>query len=109
MTLNCNKNEPAVTLERVNSARTALSDLYLEQLLQPKPKSEKVRGFREVIDSFFHFRGWRVTVVHISAFIAAWLLYISGFISVRRYLIAVVVGVHGEGWRCSGLFWCSPV
>lgn len=45
MTLKSNKNEPAVTLERVNSARTALSDLYLEQLLQNKPKSEKVRGF----------------------------------------------------------------
>lgn len=41
MTLNSNKNEPAVILERVNSARTALSDLYLEQLLQNKPKSEK--------------------------------------------------------------------
>lgn len=45
MTLNSNKNEPAVILERVNSARTALSDLYLEQLLQNKPKSDKVRGF----------------------------------------------------------------
>ncbi|XP_051955348.1 55 kDa erythrocyte membrane protein-like isoform X2 [Xyrauchen texanus] len=41
MTLNSNKNEPAVTLERVNSSRTALSDLYLEQLLQNKPKSDK--------------------------------------------------------------------
>ncbi|XP_067112913.1 55 kDa erythrocyte membrane protein [Osmerus mordax] len=41
MTLKSNKNEPAVRLERVNSARTALSDLYLEQLLQNKPKSEK--------------------------------------------------------------------
>ncbi|XP_070991519.1 55 kDa erythrocyte membrane protein-like [Oncorhynchus clarkii lewisi] len=41
MTLKSNKNEPAVTLERVNSARTALSDLYLEQLLQNKPKPEK--------------------------------------------------------------------
>ncbi|KAM6970768.1 55 kDa erythrocyte membrane protein [Aplochiton taeniatus] len=41
MTLKSNKNEPAVTLERVNSARTALSDLYLEQLLNNKPKSEK--------------------------------------------------------------------
>uniref|UniRef100_A0A8C2BWF3 Membrane protein, palmitoylated 1 n=1 Tax=Cyprinus carpio TaxID=7962 RepID=A0A8C2BWF3_CYPCA len=41
MTLNSNKNEPAVILERVNSARTALSDLYLEQLLQNKPKSDK--------------------------------------------------------------------
>ncbi|XP_064205677.1 55 kDa erythrocyte membrane protein [Anguilla rostrata] len=42
MTLKSNKNEPAVVFERVNSARTALSDLYLEQLLQNKPKSEKV-------------------------------------------------------------------
>ncbi|XP_035636671.1 55 kDa erythrocyte membrane protein-like [Oncorhynchus keta] len=41
MTLKSNKNEPAVILERVNSARTALSDLYLEQLLQNKPKPEK--------------------------------------------------------------------
>ncbi|KAK6305443.1 hypothetical protein J4Q44_G00242230 [Coregonus suidteri] len=41
MTLKSNKNEPAVILERVNSARTALSDLYLEQLLQNKPKAEK--------------------------------------------------------------------
>ncbi len=47
MTLNSNKNEPAVILERVNSARTALSDLYLEQLLQNKPKSDKVRRFAE--------------------------------------------------------------
>ncbi|XP_041750763.2 55 kDa erythrocyte membrane protein isoform X2 [Coregonus clupeaformis] len=41
MTLKSNKNEPAVILERVNSSRTALSDLYLEQLLQNKPKPEK--------------------------------------------------------------------
>ncbi|KAG7484713.1 hypothetical protein MATL_G00053190 [Megalops atlanticus] len=41
MTLKSNKNEPAVAFERVNSVRTALSDLYLEQLLQNKPKSEK--------------------------------------------------------------------
>lgn len=43
MTLKSNKNEPAVILESVNSVRTALSDLYLEQLLQNKPKSDKVR------------------------------------------------------------------
>lgn len=43
MTLESNKNEPALTLEPVNSVRTALSDLYLEQLLQNKPKSDKVR------------------------------------------------------------------
>lgn len=42
MTLKSNKNEPAVILESVNSVRTALSDLYLEQLLQHKPKSDKV-------------------------------------------------------------------
>lgn len=42
MTLKSNKNEPAVILESVNSVRTALSDLYLEQLLQNKPKSDKV-------------------------------------------------------------------
>lgn len=41
MTLKSNKNEPAVILEPVNSVRTALSDLYLEQLLQNKPKSDK--------------------------------------------------------------------
>ncbi|KAM9438734.1 55 kDa erythrocyte membrane protein-like [Salvelinus alpinus] len=41
MTLKSNKNEPAVILERDYSARTALSDLYLEQLLQNKPKPEK--------------------------------------------------------------------
>uniref|UniRef100_A0A3Q3W217 Uncharacterized protein n=1 Tax=Mola mola TaxID=94237 RepID=A0A3Q3W217_MOLML len=41
MTLKSNKNEPAVILESVNSVRTALSDLYLEQLLQNKPKSDK--------------------------------------------------------------------
>jgi len=41
MTLKSNKNEPAVPLETVCSVRTALSDLYLEQLLQSKPKSEK--------------------------------------------------------------------
>lgn len=45
MTLKSNKNEPAVILESVNSARTALSDLYLEQLLQNKPKSDKVGFF----------------------------------------------------------------
>uniref|UniRef100_A0A3Q2NYE3 55 kDa erythrocyte membrane protein n=1 Tax=Fundulus heteroclitus TaxID=8078 RepID=A0A3Q2NYE3_FUNHE len=43
MTLKSNKNEPALILEPVNSVRTALSDLYLEQLLQNKPKSDKVR------------------------------------------------------------------
>uniref|UniRef100_A0A3B3TYG5 55 kDa erythrocyte membrane protein n=1 Tax=Poecilia latipinna TaxID=48699 RepID=A0A3B3TYG5_9TELE len=43
MTLESNKNGPALTLEPVNSVRTALSDLYLEQLLQNKPKSDKVR------------------------------------------------------------------
>ena len=42
MTLKSNKNEPAVILEPVSSVRTALSDLYLEQLLQNKPKSDKV-------------------------------------------------------------------
>ncbi|KAJ8266913.1 hypothetical protein GJAV_G00136100 [Gymnothorax javanicus] len=42
MTLKSNKNEPAAVFEGVNSARTALSDLYLEKLLQNKPKSEKV-------------------------------------------------------------------
>ncbi|XP_061818030.1 55 kDa erythrocyte membrane protein isoform X2 [Nerophis lumbriciformis] len=42
MTLKSNKNEPAVILEPVNSVRTALSDLYLEQLIQNKPKSDKV-------------------------------------------------------------------
>lgn len=42
MTLKSNKNEPAVVLEPLNSVRTALSDLYLEQLLQNKPKSDKV-------------------------------------------------------------------
>ncbi|KAB5548634.1 hypothetical protein PHYPO_G00057860 [Pangasianodon hypophthalmus] len=41
MTLKCSKNESAVVLERANSARTALSDLYLEQLLQNKPKTDK--------------------------------------------------------------------
>ncbi|XP_061818032.1 55 kDa erythrocyte membrane protein isoform X4 [Nerophis lumbriciformis] len=41
MTLKSNKNEPAVILEPVNSVRTALSDLYLEQLIQNKPKSDK--------------------------------------------------------------------
>uniref|UniRef100_A0A4W6F5A7 55 kDa erythrocyte membrane protein n=1 Tax=Lates calcarifer TaxID=8187 RepID=A0A4W6F5A7_LATCA len=41
MTLKSNKNEPAVILESVSSVRTALSDLYLEQLLQNKPKSDK--------------------------------------------------------------------
>lgn len=44
MTLKSNKNEPAVILESVCSVRTALSDLYLEQLLQNKPKSDKVRS-----------------------------------------------------------------
>jgi hypothetical protein len=48
MTLKSNKNEPAVILERVNSARTALSDLYLEQLLQNKPKPEKVSGLSTI-------------------------------------------------------------
>ncbi|KAG7516242.1 55 kDa erythrocyte membrane protein [Solea senegalensis] len=41
MTLKSNKNEPAVVLDSVSSVRTALSDLYLEQLLQNKSKSEK--------------------------------------------------------------------
>lgn len=44
MTLKSNKNEPTVTLEPTNSVRTALSDLYLEQLLQNKQKSEKVES-----------------------------------------------------------------
>uniref|UniRef100_A0A4W4H3Q4 55 kDa erythrocyte membrane protein n=1 Tax=Electrophorus electricus TaxID=8005 RepID=A0A4W4H3Q4_ELEEL len=43
MTLKSNKNESAVISERVSSVRTALSDLYLEQLLQNKPKSDRVR------------------------------------------------------------------
>ncbi|MBN3270451.1 EM55 protein, partial [Polyodon spathula] len=43
MTLKSNKNEPAAVFERVNSsAHTALSDLYLEHLLQNKTKPEKV-------------------------------------------------------------------
>lgn len=42
MTLKSNKNEPAVVLEPVSSVRTALSDLYLEHLLQSKPKTDKV-------------------------------------------------------------------
>lgn len=50
MTLKSNKNEPAVILEPVSSVRTALSDLYLEQLLQNKPKSDKVR-----LSFFFSF------------------------------------------------------
>lgn len=55
MTLKSNKNEPAVTLESVNSVRTALSDLYLEQLIQNKPKSDKVRClFFLVIFLFTH-------------------------------------------------------
>uniref|UniRef100_A0AAQ4RQV9 55 kDa erythrocyte membrane protein n=2 Tax=Gasterosteus aculeatus aculeatus TaxID=481459 RepID=A0AAQ4RQV9_GASAC len=41
MTLKSNKNEPAVVLEPVSSVRTALSDLYLEHLLQSKPKTDK--------------------------------------------------------------------
>lgn len=41
MTLKSNKNDPAVIFEQVNSVRTALSDLYLEQLLQNKPRTEK--------------------------------------------------------------------
>ncbi|KAK5859035.1 hypothetical protein PBY51_003130 [Eleginops maclovinus] len=40
MTLNSNKNEPA-ELESMSSVRTALSDLYLEHLLQNKPKADK--------------------------------------------------------------------
>lgn len=48
MTLKSNKNEPALTLDSVNSARTALSDLYLEQLLQNKPKSDQV-AFSDVV------------------------------------------------------------
>ncbi|XP_053504271.1 55 kDa erythrocyte membrane protein [Ictalurus furcatus] len=47
MTLKSDKNEPAVVLERVNSARTALSDLYLEQLLQNKPKTEQTFEAKE--------------------------------------------------------------
>lgn len=42
MTLKSNKNEPSLILDSVNSVRTALSDLYLEQLLQNKPKTDKV-------------------------------------------------------------------
>uniref|UniRef100_A0A8C5HXW2 55 kDa erythrocyte membrane protein n=1 Tax=Gouania willdenowi TaxID=441366 RepID=A0A8C5HXW2_GOUWI len=41
MTLKANKTEPTLTLEPVSSIRTALSDLYLEQLLQNKPKTDK--------------------------------------------------------------------
>lgn len=43
MTLKSNKNETAVLLEPVNSVRTALSDLYLEHLLQNKTKPDKVK------------------------------------------------------------------
>ncbi|XP_046876687.1 55 kDa erythrocyte membrane protein [Hypomesus transpacificus] len=57
MTLKSNKNEPAVTLERVNSARTALSDLYLEQLLQNKPKSEKAAMQTETKRAEVHTNG----------------------------------------------------
>lgn len=53
MTLKSNKNEPAVTLESVNSVRTALSDLYLEQLIQNKPKSDKVRCLFLLVIFFF--------------------------------------------------------
>lgn len=53
MTLKSNKNEPALTLESVNSVRTALSDLYLEQLLQNKSKSDKVT-FSDVVFFFFY-------------------------------------------------------
>lgn len=48
MTLKSDKNEPALILDSVNSLRTALSDLYLEQLLQNKPKSDKV-SFSDVL------------------------------------------------------------
>lgn len=54
MTLKSNKNEPADILETVNSVRTALSDLYLEQLLHNKPKSDKVRGFSFICFVFFY-------------------------------------------------------
>lgn len=54
MTLKSNKNEPAVTLESVNSVRTALSDLYLEQLIQNKPKSDKVRCLFLLVIFFFY-------------------------------------------------------
>ncbi|XP_043913613.1 55 kDa erythrocyte membrane protein [Protopterus annectens] len=42
MTLNSNRNEPAAMFESVNSLRTVLSDLYLEQLLQ-KSKPDKLQ------------------------------------------------------------------
>ncbi|XP_059913724.1 55 kDa erythrocyte membrane protein [Gadus macrocephalus] len=38
MTLKSNKNEPTVTLEPIPGVRTALSDLYLEQLLHNRPE-----------------------------------------------------------------------
>ncbi|RVE63596.1 hypothetical protein OJAV_G00137870 [Oryzias javanicus] len=41
MTLKYNKTEPVLIQEPVTSIRTALSDLYLEQLLQNKPKVDK--------------------------------------------------------------------
>ncbi|GAA6087751.1 55 kDa erythrocyte membrane protein, partial [Tachysurus ichikawai] len=40
MTLKSNKNEPAAVLDLVNT-RSALSDLYLEQLLLNKHKADK--------------------------------------------------------------------
>ncbi|XP_034033611.1 55 kDa erythrocyte membrane protein [Thalassophryne amazonica] len=40
MTLKSNRNEAAVVLDPVPGLRTALSDLYLEHLLQTKPKSD---------------------------------------------------------------------
>lgn len=63
MTLKSNKNEPAVILESVCSVRTALSDLYLEQLLQNKPKSDKVRSRFFIVClvfflPFFFHRWW---------------------------------------------------
>lgn len=54
MTLKSNKNEPAATLESVNSVRTALSDLYLEQLIQNKPKSDKVPCLFRVLLHVLH-------------------------------------------------------
>lgn len=55
MTLKYNKTEPVLIQEPVASIRTALSDLYLEQLLQNKPKVDKVSflsGFRRVCFRF---------------------------------------------------------
>nr|XP_033801011.1 55 kDa erythrocyte membrane protein isoform X2 [Geotrypetes seraphini] len=57
MTLKSNKNETAAAFESMNSMRTALSDLYLEQLLQNRTKAETITPSPAFVEEDFYSNG----------------------------------------------------